>query len=78
MDEQTPKQTERQQNTRSAAGDQASGGAMKAKGRVKESWGALTGNERVEAEGRADQVKGETRSKKGHWKQRVKAWIDRI
>jgi len=48
------------------------------KGRVKESWGALTGNERLRAEGRSDQMAGAGRRKKGQWKQRLKAWIDRL
>jgi uncharacterized protein YjbJ (UPF0337 family) len=48
-----------------------------AKGHAKESLGALTGNERLEAEGRKDQVAGATRRKKGQWKDRIKSWIDR-
>jgi uncharacterized protein YjbJ (UPF0337 family) len=48
------------------------------KGRVKESWGALTGNERLRAEGRSDQMAGASRRTKGQWKQRLKAWIDRL
>lgn len=32
-----------------------------AKGRIKEAAGALTGNDRLRAEGRADQVVGKTR-----------------
>ena len=47
------------------------------RGRAKESFGALTGNERLEAQGREDQVAGAARRKKGAWKDRIKAWIDR-
>ena len=63
-------------NTNSAARDQAEGNTQNAKGRVKEGWGALTGNERLKAEGERDQAAGATRVKKGRFKDRVKAWID--
>jgi uncharacterized protein YjbJ (UPF0337 family) len=62
----------------SAAQDRAAGSMQETKGRVKESFGALTGNERLEAEGRSDQVAGTTRRKKGAWKDRIKGWIDRL
>lgn len=62
----------------SAARDQTEGNATHAKGRIKESWGALTGNERLKAKGRGDQIAGNARAKKGQWKQRIKAWIDRF
>ncbi|MGW2859074.1 CsbD family protein [Streptomyces sp. NPDC001205] len=35
-----------------------------AKGKVKEALGRVTGNERLTAEGRIDQVKGETREER--------------
>ena len=38
--------------------------AEQAKGKVKEALGRMTGNERLTAEGRIDQVKGETREEK--------------
>jgi uncharacterized protein YjbJ (UPF0337 family) len=47
-------------------------------GRVKESVGALAGNERMKAEGRGDQVAGAARRRKGSLKDRIKAWIDRF
>jgi len=47
-------------------------------GRVKESAGALAGNERLKAEGQSDQLSGAARRKKGSLKDRIKAWIDRI
>jgi len=68
----------RRPNTHSAARDQAEGNTQHAKGRIKEGWGALTGDERLQAEGQRDQVAGVTRVKKGRFKDRVKAWIDRI
>ncbi len=62
----------------SAAQDQAEGNTLHAKGRIKESWGALTGNERLKAEGRGDQMAGTVHAKKGQWKQRIKSWIERF
>ncbi|MFE4862180.1 CsbD family protein [Streptomyces sp. NPDC056670] len=38
--------------------------AEQAKGKVKEMLGRMTGNDRLTAEGRIDQVKGETREEK--------------
>ena len=72
-------ETHRDQRHRSsAAGDQTEGNLTETKGRFKESWGALTGNERLRAEGRSDQMAGASRRKKGQWKERFKAWIDRL
>ena len=68
----------RDPNTNSAARDQAAGNTQKAKGRVKEAWGSLTGDERLQAEGQRDQMAGNARAKKGQWKERIKAWIDRF
>ena len=48
------------------------------KGRLKESWGSLTGIERLHAEGRTDQMAGVRQLKKGQWKERIKTWIDRL
>jgi uncharacterized protein YjbJ (UPF0337 family) len=64
--------------TRNAEKDRMVGGTTQAKGRVKESWGVLTDNERLQAEGRREQRAGGMRSKKGQWKERIKAWIDRL
>ncbi|MFJ4671567.1 CsbD family protein [Kitasatospora purpeofusca] len=44
-----------------SAGDKIENIAKKAKGAVKEGVGKVTGNERLEAEGRADQVEGDVR-----------------
>ncbi|TMC21479.1 MAG: CsbD family protein [Chloroflexi bacterium] len=68
----------RTNNPNNAAKDQAAGNTRQVKGRFKESWGALTGNQRLEAEGRADQMAGATQNRKGQWKSRIKAWIDRL
>ncbi len=62
----------------SAKEDRIAGGFEQAKGRVKESAGALSGNERLKAEGESEQLGGKVRSKKGQWKDRLKGWIDRL
>ena len=45
--------------------DKTEGAADKAKGRIKEAAGSLTGNKEKKAEGRADQDKGTLKDKKG-------------
>lgn len=66
------------QGGKSAARDQTEGNMAETKGRLKESWGALTDNERLRAEGRSDQMAGARQRTKGQWKQRIKTWIDRL
>jgi uncharacterized protein YjbJ (UPF0337 family) len=66
------------QHGKSAARDQTEGNIAETKGRLKESWSALTDNERLRAEGRSDQVAGARQRTKGQWKQRIKAWIGRM
>ncbi|MER6401743.1 CsbD family protein [Kitasatospora sp. NPDC059973] len=44
-----------------SASDKVENTAEKAKGVVKEGVGKVTGNERLEAEGKADQVKGDVK-----------------
>ena len=66
------------QEYNSAWRDRLEGSMREAGGRVKESAGALTGNEPLKAEGRGDQLSGAVRRKKGSLKDRIKAWIDRI
>jgi uncharacterized protein YjbJ (UPF0337 family) len=44
----------------------------KAKGRIKEATGALTGDRAKKAEGRADQRSGTAKEKKGHLKDLLK------
>lgn len=61
----------------SAARDRTEGSMTEAKGRAKEGLGALTGNEHLRAEGLSDQATGHAQRKKGQWKDRIKAWIDR-
>ena len=73
-------QNDTRQNARtpnSAARDKAAGTMKEVGGRIKESFGVLTGNKRTEAQGRKDQIAGAARRKKGIWKDRIKAWIDR-
>ena len=48
--------------------DRDEGAMDKAKGRIKEAGGALTGNKDKKAEGRADQRSGTLKEKKGHLK----------
>jgi uncharacterized protein YjbJ (UPF0337 family) len=51
------------------SGEDRSEGAMdKTKGRIKEAAGALTGNEDLKSEGRADQRSGTFKEKKGKLK----------
>jgi uncharacterized protein YjbJ (UPF0337 family) len=64
-------------NRNSAARDQAAGTMRQAGGRVEESMGALSGNERLRAQGLNDQAAGSARRKKGQWKQRLMSWINR-
>jgi len=52
--------------------DRNEGTLDKAKGRVKEATGALTGNKDKKAEGRADQRSGTMKEKKGHLKDLLK------
>jgi uncharacterized protein YjbJ (UPF0337 family) len=61
----------------SAARDKAAGTMKEVGGHIKENLGALTGNKRMEAQGRKDQNAGASRRKKGTWKDRMKGWIDR-
>jgi uncharacterized protein YjbJ (UPF0337 family) len=46
--------------------DKTEGATDKAKGRLKEAGGALTGDRTKKAEGRADQRQGTLKEKKGH------------
>ena len=48
--------------------DKVAGTVDKTKGWVKETSSSLTGNKEKRAEGRADQLKGVAKSKKGHVK----------
>lgn len=66
------------QRGKTAAREQTEGNRTETKGRLKESWGALTGDERLRAEGRSDQRAGARQRTKGQWKQRIKTWIDRL
>lgn len=52
--------------------DQVKGRAETVKGHIKEAAGKVVGNERLEAEGKADQVAGKTQSTYGDVKEDVK------
>jgi uncharacterized protein YjbJ (UPF0337 family) len=54
-----------------------SGKSDQLKGRVKEAAGILTGNEDLEAEGKADRRTGEAKEKVDHAKDRVDEVIDK-
>jgi uncharacterized protein YjbJ (UPF0337 family) len=45
--------------------DRVEGAVDKAKGRLKDAGGAVTGDRSLQAEGRGDQVKGTVKEKKG-------------
>ena len=61
----------------SAERDKVEGGKQQLGGRLKESAGALTGDEQLKARGERDQLAGSARRKKGSLKDRIKGWIDR-
>jgi uncharacterized protein YjbJ (UPF0337 family) len=50
---------------KSSTQDKAEGTAKDLKGKVKEGAGRVVGNERLQAEGRADQIEGKTQKKVG-------------
>jgi len=54
--------------SRSSRDDKNEGATDRAKGRVKEAGGALTGDKDKKSEGRADQRKGKIKEKKGNLK----------
>jgi uncharacterized protein YjbJ (UPF0337 family) len=54
------------ESEKSRSRDKVEGAMHKAKGRVKEAAGALTGDEARKAEGISEQTKGEAKQKKGH------------
>jgi uncharacterized protein YjbJ (UPF0337 family) len=57
---------------KSSRQDRGEGVADKAKGRVKEAAGAVTGDETRKTEGRSDQSKGTAKEKKGKLKDLLK------
>jgi uncharacterized protein YjbJ (UPF0337 family) len=50
----------------------------KAKGRVKEAAGALTGDKDLESEGKADRAAGEVKEKVGDVKDKVEDAVDKV
>jgi uncharacterized protein YjbJ (UPF0337 family) len=57
---------------KSSRDDKNEGAMDRAKGRVKEAGGALTGDKDKKSEGRADQRKGKAKEKKGNLKDLLK------
>lgn len=57
---------------KSSRQDKTEGALDKAKGRVKEAAGSLSGDKDKKAEGRADQRGGTMKEKKGHFKDLLK------
>jgi uncharacterized protein YjbJ (UPF0337 family) len=57
---------------KSSRNDKNEGAMDRAKGRVKEAGGALTGDKDKKSEGRADQRKGKAKEKKGNLKDLLK------
>ena len=57
--------------------DQVQGRAEELKGNVKEAAGKLVGNEKLEAEGKVDQLAGKGQAKVGDAKETVKDAVDR-
>ncbi|MFJ8043923.1 CsbD family protein [Kitasatospora sp. NPDC096147] len=55
-----------------SASDKIENAADKAKGKLKEGAGKVTGNERLEAEGKADQAKGDIKQAGEHVKDAFK------
>jgi uncharacterized protein YjbJ (UPF0337 family) len=53
---------------RSGREDKDEGAKDRAKGRIKEAGGALTGDDKLKREGRSDQRRGKTKEKKGNLK----------
>jgi uncharacterized protein YjbJ (UPF0337 family) len=53
---------------RSGKGDKDEGAMDRAKGRIKEAGGALTGDKKLKREGRSDQRRGRAKQKKGDLK----------
>lgn len=58
--------------------DQAKGAIEQGKGKIKEVTGELTGNESLEREGEADQVRGKVQKNYGDAKENVKDVIDKL
>ena len=57
--------------------DQLKGRVERAKGKAKEAAADLSGNTRLESEGKADQVRGKARAEVGDAKEKVKRAIDK-
>lgn len=58
--------------------DQVKGHAEDVKGKIKEVAGKVVGNDKLTAEGQADQLAGKTQAKVGDAKETVKKAIDKL
>jgi uncharacterized protein YjbJ (UPF0337 family) len=58
--------------------DQVKGRAEEVKGKIKEAAGKTVGNDRLEAEGKVDQLTGKVKAGYGDAKEKVKDAIDKI
>jgi uncharacterized protein YjbJ (UPF0337 family) len=54
-----------------------SGKSDQAKGRIEEAYGALSGDEELQAEGRRDQLAGKTKNKAAQAEEKVEHGIDK-
>ncbi len=56
--------------------DELTGRLMRLRGRVRQGWGALTGNRRIRAEGRRDRMVGHARQTYGKSRARIQRAFD--
>ncbi|SDS78060.1 CsbD family protein [Pseudomonas fuscovaginae UPB0736] len=61
----------------SSTGDKIKGTANEAVGNIKQAIGKATDNDRLRAEGKAQELKGEAQKAKGNVKETIKKGIDR-
>jgi len=64
-------------NIMSSTGDKIKGTANEAVGNIKQAIGKATDNDRLRAEGKAQELKGEAQKAKGNVKETIKKGIDR-
>ena len=56
--------------------DRIEGGLDQAKGRAKDAWGGLTGDEQTQAEGKVDQAQGGLQEKLADAKDKINDFLD--
>jgi uncharacterized protein YjbJ (UPF0337 family) len=67
----------RGETTMSSTGDKIKGTANEAVGNIKQGVGKATGNDKLRAEGKAQEVKGDVQKKVGDAKDAVKKGVDK-